>query len=247
MTPKASSPSSNTENNKEVFVHRLFDAIASRYDLFCRLSSFGLDASLRRRTVQSLNLAPGMRVLDLASGSGGLAIEAAREILPLGQVIASDISGPMLAQACRRLARHPVAGWHVQVSLNRAEALSFKTGSFDAAAMGFALRNVSDLNNTFQELARVIRPGGRVGLLEFSRPQHPLLRWGFKLWLAVASPLIGVLSTGRLWPFLYLRRSVLQFIPSEEVIQSLEGAGFQEVRKTALAGGSVALYQGVRA
>jgi len=143
-----------------------------------------------------------MRVLDLASGSGGLAIEAAREILPLGQVIASDISGPMLAQACRRLARHPVAGWHVQVSLNRAEALSFKTGSFDAAAMGFALRNVSDLNNTFQELARVIRPGGRVGLLEFSRPQHPLLRWGFKLWLAVASPLIGVLSTGRLWPFL---------------------------------------------
>lgn len=231
---------------KERFVRRLFDSIPTRYDLFNRVASLGMDRSWRQRTVDSLKLIPGSRVLDLASGTGDLALESVLKILPLGEVAACDLSHPMLAHACRRLGGHPAAGWHVRFAQARAEALPFPAESFHAATIGFALRNVTDLKATFAEMFRVLRPGSRIALLEFGRPRHPLLRLGHWVWLTLAIPLLGLLTTGRLWPFLYLRRSILAFMDPSEVEVLLRSAGFRQVRADPLQAGIVVLYQARR-
>lgn len=227
---------------KEHFVRRLFDGISPRYDLFNRISSLGLDQGWRRRAVAGLKLAPGMRVLDLASGTGDLACLAAKAIVPLGTVIASDLSHPMLRLAGKKFERIPAAYWHVRAVQNWAEALPFPSGSFHAATMGFALRNVSDLDATFREFHRVLKPGGALSLLEFSRPRGILLRLGHTLWLSTVVPLLGLLAVGSIGPFLYLRRSILQFMAPEQVVQRLWEAGFTHVRAESLTGGIVFLY-----
>lgn len=189
-----------------------------------------------------LKLLPGMRVLDLASGTGDLTILAAQEMVPLGFVAACDLSHPMLQLARRKFHRIPAARWHVQSLQARAERLPFSDGTFHAATMAFALRNVSDLGATFLEFHRVIQPGGRLAVLEFGRPRGLLLKIGHWLWLSFGVPLLGLLTTGRLWPFLYLRRSILEFMPPEEVIRRLEKAGFTQAQAEPLQGGIVFVY-----
>ncbi len=231
---------------KESFIHRLFDTITPGYDAFNRIASLGMDHGWRRRTIESLNLQPGMRVLDLASGTGDLAVESVLKMLPLGMVTACDLSHPMLLSASEKLRRHPVAGWHMRYIQARAEQLPFPPQSFNAATIGFALRNVSDLAGVFRELHRVVRPGGRIALLEFGRPRNPLLRIGHWLWLTLVLPPLGLLTTGKLWPFLYLRRSILGFMDPEKVLSLLKEAGFSDVRAEPFTGRVVLLYQGVR-
>ncbi len=231
---------------KEWFIRSLFDQISPLYDRFNRISSFGLDRLWRRRTVEALRLLPGMRVLDLASGTGDLSVEAAHRLLPLGLVVACDLSFPMLQAARNKLRRLPAAQWHVQLVQGKAEALPFADQTFDAATTGFALRNVSDLEATFRELYRVMKPGGRLCLLEFGRPKHRALRFGHQLWLATGVPLIGLLTTRILWPFVYLRRSIFRFLAPEEVIQRLKAVGFTEIQAEPLNGGIVYLYHAAR-
>ncbi|MBI3333445.1 MAG: ubiquinone/menaquinone biosynthesis methyltransferase [Candidatus Omnitrophica bacterium] len=243
-TATAISPSPpTTGKDKDRFVRRLFDAISPRYDLFNRLASLGLDQGWRRRAVAGLRISPGMRVLDLASGTGDLAAAAAEPLVPLGQVVACDLSHPMLRFARRKLGSIPPARWHVKLTQARAEALPFSDRTFHAATLGFALRNVSDLDATFLELHRVLKAGGRIALLEFGRPRSPLLKVGHRLWLSLAVPAIGLLTTGRLWPFLYLRRSILQFLEPAEVLRRLEGAGFRLAEALPFNGGIVVVYQ----
>lgn len=183
-----------------------------------------------------------MSVLDLASGTGDLAKEAVAALVPLGRVVACDLSHPMLRCASRKLSRLPTVPWHMGYAQARAETLPFGSGRFDAASMGFALRNVTDLDGAFRELARVVHPGGRIALLEFGRPRNFFLRIGHRLWLGLAVPVIGFLTTGKLWPFLYLRRSILQFMPPEEVLDRLRQAGFRQPIAQPMTGGVVRLY-----
>ena len=231
---------------KEGFIRRLFDTITPGYDLFNRIASLGLDRGWRRRTIESLKLLPGMRVLDLASGTGDLATAEALAMLPLGSVVACDLSHPMLRSASKRLSRHPAAGWHVRFAQGRAEQLPFPPGSFHAATIGFALRNVSSLEGTFRELHRVLRPGGRIGLLEFGRPRNPLVRIGHWLWLTFVLPPLGLLTTGKIWPFLYLRRSILGFLAPDEVCRLLREAGFSQAEARLMQGSIVVLYSAVK-
>ena len=231
---------------KGLFIRRLFDTISPRYDLFNRISSIGLDQRWRQRAIVELKLLPGMRVLDLASGTGDLSIAAAREIVPLGQVISCDLSFPMLRFAGEKFESFPPARWHVKLAQGRAEELPFSSGTFHAATIGFALRNVSDLDAAFRELRRVLRPGGRIALLEFGRPNSLFLKIGHRIWLTFAVPLIGILTTGKVWPFLYLRRSILQFLEPAEVLRRLEAAGFRQPEAVPMNGGIVVLYQASR-
>lgn len=231
---------------KEAFIHRLFDSISPRYDLFNAVASLGMDRGWRRATVRSLQLKPGMTVLDLASGTGDLSQEAAAQLIPLGRVVASDLSHPMLRSASQKLGEHPTVSWHMVYAQARAEQLPFGAGLFDAATMGFALRNVSDLDAVFRELARVLKPGGRIALLEFGRPKNPILALGHRIWLAFAIPVIGLLTTWKLWPFLYLRRSILQFMPPEEVVVRLKSAGFFTADSRSMTGGAIRLYTACR-
>lgn len=188
-----------------------------------------------------------MRVLDVASGTGDLAIEAACRMVPLGEVVACDLSGRMLDYASKKFTGIPAAYWHIRQVQSKAEDLPLGDGTFDAATIGFALRNVSDLDQTFRELHRVLKPGGRIGLLEFGRPASPLLGVGHWLWLTVGLPVVGFLTTGRLWPFTYLRRSILQFMEPVQVCRRLQEAGFAHVEARPMSGNIVVLYTGVKA
>ncbi len=249
MTPKGSSSSPNSPaagRNKDSFIRGLFDKISPQYDLFNKLSSFGMDQGWRRSAVRSLQLKPSMRVLDLASGTGDLACLQAETLAPLGLVAACDVSGDMLKYAGRKFERVPAARWHVRLIQGRAEALPFEDGSFDAATIGFALRNVTDLEQTFLELHRVLKPGGRIGLLEFGRPKNLFLRIGHWLWLTAGLPSAGFLTTGSFWPFTYLRRSILRFMPPEGVLERLKRAGFAQARAESFNGNIVVLYTGVK-
>lgn len=232
--------------SKENFIRKLFDTITPGYDCFNRIASLGMDRAWRRKTIDGLNLQPGMRVLDLAAGTGDLSVESVLKMLPLGTVVACDLSHPMLRSAAGKWARHPVAGWHLRYAQGKGEALPFKDGSFQAATIGFALRNVSDLDQVFRELRRVLRPGGRIALLEFGRPRNPLLRVGHWFWLTLVLPPLGLLTTGKLWPFLYLRRSILGFMDPEQVLRRLSQAGFSAVESHPMTGGVVMLYAASR-
>lgn len=227
------------------FIHRLFDTITPSYDRFNVVASLGLDRFWRRKTIDQLRLTPGMTVLDLASGTGDLAGEAVRRMAPLGRVTACDLSYPMLEAARRKWDRHALEPWHLAYAQGVGEALPFADRSFDAATIGFALRNVSDLDAVFQELRRVLRPGGRIALLEFGRPRNFFLQIGHRFWLRVGIPFLGLLATRTVWPFLYLRRSILEFMPPEEVVQRLSKAGFTRAASQPLTGGVVRLYSAV--
>jgi demethylmenaquinone methyltransferase/2-methoxy-6-polyprenyl-1,4-benzoquinol methylase len=241
--PKADSPQKGgLPKARSIFIGRLFDLISNRYDLFNRLASLGLDQSWRRRAIAALDLVPGMRVLDLASGTGDLSELAAHRLVPLGLVVACDPSAGMLREAVCRLKRSPVLFWHVRCVQAVAEALPFKDATFDAATMGFALRNVADLDATFRQLHRVLKPSGRLSMLEFALPRRPLPRLGHWIWLTIGVTAIGALVTGRLWPFLYLRRSILRFVGPDEILNRLKQAGFTHTNAAYLALGAVILY-----
>jgi len=209
----------------------MFDRIAPVYDAMNRVMTAGLDRRWRRATVAAV-VRPGDRVLDAACGTGDLAIEARRAG---GEVTGLDFSPAMLARARRKSAG---VDW-VQ---GDALALPFPDGSFDAATVGFGVRNLDDLERGLGELRRVLRAGGRLGVLEITRPQGPL-RVFYSLWFDRIVPLLGrVLPGGS--AYTYLPASVRRFPPPDELARLLEQVGFGEVRFRLFAGGIVALHTG---
>ena len=213
-------------------VERMFDRIAPVYDVMNRVMTAGLDQRWRRATVTSV-VRPGDRVLDAACGTGDLAVAAAKAG---GTVTGLDFSEQMLERARRK---GPGLEW-VRGDLLE---LPFADESFDSATVGFGVRNVADLSRALSELTRVLRPGGRLGILEITRPRGPL-RVFYSLWFDRIVPLLGkVLPGGE--AYTYLPASVRRFPGPDELAARLEG--FRDVRYRLFAGGIVALHTGVKA
>jgi demethylmenaquinone methyltransferase/2-methoxy-6-polyprenyl-1,4-benzoquinol methylase len=213
-------------------VRSMFDRIAPVYDLMNRLMTAGMDGRWRRLTVRE-TVAAGDRVLDACCGTGDLAIAARKA--GAGEVVGLDFSERMLERARRKDA---AVEW-VQGDLL---ALPFEDASFDAATVGFGVRNVEDLGAGFAELRRVLRPGGRVGILEITRPRGAL-RPFFRLWFDVLIPLAGkILPGGK--AYTYLPASVRRFPGPEDLAELMRAAGFEDVTHRRLAGGIVALHVG---
>jgi demethylmenaquinone methyltransferase/2-methoxy-6-polyprenyl-1,4-benzoquinol methylase len=213
-------------------IRTMFDRIAPVYDLMNRLMTAGLDRRWRRLTVAAA-VRPGDRVLDVCCGTGDLAVEASRAG---GEVTGLDFSPRMLERARRKL--HTVA-WVEGDALE----LPFADESFDAATVGFGVRNLADLERGLQELRRVLRRGGRVAVLEITRPKGPL-RHFYALWFDRIVPLLGkALPDGG--AYTYLPASVRRFPGPEELAAMLADAGFAEPRFRLFAGGIVALHTGV--
>jgi demethylmenaquinone methyltransferase/2-methoxy-6-polyprenyl-1,4-benzoquinol methylase len=211
----------------------MFDAIAGRYDLVNRVMTFGMDVGWRRTAVRDLRLPGGALVADLACGTGDLC----RELLSAGyRAVGFDFSLGMLARA-RTIA--PLAAADVL-------RLPLRDASLDGVTCGFALRNVSDLEAFLAETARVVRPGGRVALLEASRPENALARAGHAVYLDRVVPLIGsVLSDAD--AYRYLPRS-MAYLPAPDVLLAmLRAAGFDAVQRRSLGAGSSQLLIGTRA
>jgi demethylmenaquinone methyltransferase/2-methoxy-6-polyprenyl-1,4-benzoquinol methylase len=201
----------------------MFDSIAPRYDLVNGLMTFGLDAPWRRRALELLQLAPASVVLDVGCGTGDLA----RSLRRRGQhALGIDLSLGMLAAA--RAGGAPL----VQAD---AVALPFRSAAADGVVSGFAVRNFADLPATFKEVGRVLRPGGRLVLLEVDEPKNPFLRLGHRAWFTRVVPLIGALLSDAA-AYRYLPRSVAYLPSFPEFVTMLEEAGFTEVSHHPLSG-----------
>ena len=214
-------------------VRGMFDRIAPVYDAMNRVMTVGLDRRWRRLAVREV-VWPGDRVLDACCGTGDFAVEAERRG---GRVVGLDFSEHMLERARRKSGA-------IEWIRGDALALPFGDGEFDAATVGFGVRNLADLASGLRELARVLRPGGKVAILEITRPRGAL-RPFFRLWFDVLVPLAGgVLPGGK--AYTYLPASVRRFPGPEDLSQQLDRAGFAGVRYRLLGGGIVALHVGVR-
>lgn len=203
-------------DEKRPFVQRLFTNIAPRYDWFNRLASCGLDQRWRRLVVARAGVTPGQRVLDVCTGTGDLAMLCAEQG---AQVVGLDMNWEMLARAPQKSkARGLSIGW----VRGDAESLPMASGTVHHVLIGFSTRNLSHLNQGLSEMVRVLRPGGRLLILETGYPSNPVLRFGYQLFLFTFARLIGLLLTGRLWPFTYLARSVKQFLTPAQMIDRLQ-------------------------
>ena len=217
-TQAAAHPARLAPDEKRSFVQRLFTDIAPRYDWFNRLASCGLDQYWRTVAVRRAQVQPGQRVLDVCAGTGDLAMLCARRQRGDGVVIGVDMNRAMLMRAQRKQHVHGLS-----IEWLQADALSlpFADGSFDRVTIGFSTRNLSDLTEGLREMVRVLRPGGRLIVLETGYPRHPLVRWGYHAFLLTIARTVGVLLTGRLWPFTYLAKSVQGFLTPQEFVERL--------------------------
>ena len=213
-------------------VRSMFDRIAPVYDLMNRVMTVGLDQRWRRLTVREV-VSAGDRVLDGCCGTGDLAVAARKA--GAGEVVGLDFSGRMLERARRK---EPAIEW-IQGDLLE---LPFEDASFDAATVGFGVRNVADLERGLDELRRVLKQGGRVGILEITKPKGPLKLF-YRLWFDVLIPLAGkILPGGK--AYTYLPASVRRFPGPDELAELMRGHGFGEVTYSRLGGGIVALHTG---
>jgi demethylmenaquinone methyltransferase/2-methoxy-6-polyprenyl-1,4-benzoquinol methylase len=223
----------------------MFDAIAGRYDLLNHLLSLGLDRRWRARAVAELRLSALDRLLDLCTGTGDLALAAAGRTAGPARVVGVDIAAAMLAIARRKVREH---GLLARIPLVRADATSLPvaTGSFDAASIGFGIRNVDRPERAIAELARVLRPGGRLAILEFGFPRIPGVRALYRLYFRRLLPIIGRTVSRHGDAYSYLPASVEAFQSPQAFSHMLESAGFAEVRAVPLTLGIVYLFTAVK-
>jgi demethylmenaquinone methyltransferase / 2-methoxy-6-polyprenyl-1,4-benzoquinol methylase len=214
-------------------VRDMFDAIAGRYDLVNRVMTFGMDVGWRRRAVRQLRLPGGALVADLACGTGDLCRELSRDGY---RAVGFDFSLGMLAKATTDA---PL----VQADVLR---LPLADRSIDGATCGFALRNVADLGAFFAEIARVVRPGGRISLLEASQPDGPLMRAGHAVYFRRMVPMIGGLLSDR-EAYAYLPKSMAYLPPVAEMVTAVRDAGFPDAERVPLSGGIAQVLAGTRA
>jgi demethylmenaquinone methyltransferase/2-methoxy-6-polyprenyl-1,4-benzoquinol methylase len=218
--------------NKARAVREMFDGIAPRYDLVNRIMTFRMDVGWRRRCVRALDLESGYVVADVACGTG----DFCREIERAGaSAIGFDFAIEMLRAA------------HARSPMVQADALRMplRDAIVDGATCGFALRNVTDIGTLFDELARVIRPRGRVAILEVSTPGHPVLRWGHGFYFNRVVPLIGGLLSDA-DAYRYLPESAAYLPPTTELLDRLVVAGFTDVEARQLGPGVAQMLTGTR-
>ncbi|HEX8103734.1 MAG TPA: bifunctional demethylmenaquinone methyltransferase/2-methoxy-6-polyprenyl-1,4-benzoquinol methylase UbiE [Solirubrobacteraceae bacterium] len=217
-------------------VRAMFDRIAGFYDRMNSVMTAGLHHHWRSRAADLAAVGPGDRALDVATGTGDLAIELARRVGSDGEVVGSDFSEGMLSFARRK-------SGDVRWEWADAMALPYEDASFAAATVGFGARNFGDLERGLAEMARVVRPGGRVVVLEITTPTRPPLSTFFSVWFDRVVPAIGRLA-GDPDAYTYLPNSVKRFPPPRELGGALVRAGLEDVRWVLTAGGIIALHSG---
>lgn len=231
-------------DDKAGLVRGVFDSVASRYDLMNDLMSAGLHRIWKRYTIDQAALRPGNVVLDLAGGTGDLARQFARKVGKEGHVVLADINAAMLEQGRRRLVDAGVAG-NVSIAQVDAEELPFADGSFDCVAMAFGLRNVTDKNAALISMYRVLKPGGKAMILEFSEPRKAI-RPAYELYSFKVLPTIGKLIADDADSYRYLAESIRMHPNQEELKAMMQESGFERCRYHNLAAGIVALHVGYR-
>ncbi|HEY2770703.1 MAG TPA: bifunctional demethylmenaquinone methyltransferase/2-methoxy-6-polyprenyl-1,4-benzoquinol methylase UbiE [Solirubrobacteraceae bacterium] len=226
---------------EETQVRAMFDRIAGLYDRMNTVMTAGLHHHWRRRAADLAALAPGDRALDVATGTGDLALELATRVAPGGEVVGSDFSDRMLSLARAKAAQRGVLD--VRFDSGNALSLPYEDDEFAAATVGFGARNFSDLQQGVHEMVRVVRPDGRVVILEITTPRRPPLSTFFRLWFDRIVPALGRVA-GDAQAYTYLPNSVRRFPGPDELAALMSSAGLRRVRYVLTAGGIIALHVG---
>jgi demethylmenaquinone methyltransferase / 2-methoxy-6-polyprenyl-1,4-benzoquinol methylase len=227
-------------------VRGVFDSVAPNYDLMNDLMSAGTHRLWKRFTLALANLRPGQRALDVAGGTGDLAAGLARQVGERGRVILSDVNAAMLARGRDRLLDAGFAANVAYVQAN-AERLPFREGSFDCVTIGFGLRNVTDKAAALKSMRRVLKPGGQLLVLEFSRPRLPGLQALYDAYSFRVLPALGRIVAGDAASYRYLAESIRMHPDQEQLLEMLAAAGLEGCRYHNLSGGIVAVHRGYRA
>ena len=225
------------------YVRSLFDGIAPRYDLLNHLLSAGIDRSWRRRAVEHLREIHPASILDVATGTGDLALEAAQ--LRPSRIIGIDIAPRMLERARAKVAAHGLSSL-ITLRNGDAEALPFADGSFDGVLVAFGVRNFEHLERSLREIFRVLRSGGKIVVLEFSHPRQFPLRQLYFFYFTRILPLIGRAVSGHREAYSYLPDTVLAFPEGEAFLRVLSLTGFEQTRLEPLSFGVATIYTGSR-
>jgi demethylmenaquinone methyltransferase/2-methoxy-6-polyprenyl-1,4-benzoquinol methylase len=230
---------SQTGTLEEGQVRAMFDRIAGVYDRMNAVMTAGLDRRWRARAADLAAVGPGDRVLDVATGTGDLALELARRVTPGGEVVGSDFAEAMLDRAREKAAGRA----DVRFEWGDALALDHPDDAFAAATVAFGARNFADLHRGLAQMARVVRPGGRVVVLEITTPRTPPLSWFYGLWFDRIVPGLGRVA-GDEDAYSYLPNSVRRFPGPEGLAAAMADAGLRDIRWILTAGGIIAIHHG---
>ena len=234
------------KDEKAGLVAGVFDSVASRYDLMNDLMSGGIHRLWKRFTIELSGVRPGHSVLDIAGGTGDLAAKFSRIVGETGQVILADINHSMLAVGRDKLLDHGLSK-NLEFVQADAQCLPFPDDSFDCITIAFGLRNVTDKDLALRAMLRVLKPGGRLLVLEFSKPKNPLLSKAYDAYSFTVLPVMGRFVAGDSDSYRYLAESI-RVHPDQETLKAMmEDAGFARVEYHDLTGGVVALHRGVKA
>ena len=225
-------------------VRGVFDSVAGNYDLMNDLMSGGMHRLWKRFTIDQAAVRKGQVVLDLAGGTGDLAKAFSRQVGDSGQVVLADINAAMLKEGRRRLVDAGIAG-NLSIAQVDAEDLPFAAASFDCVTMAFGLRNVTDKNAALASILRVLKPGGKALILEFSEPAEAL-RPAYDLYSFKVLPMLGKLVANDGDSYQYLAESIRMHPNQDDLLAMMQDAGFEQCRFHNLAGGIVALHIGYR-
>jgi demethylmenaquinone methyltransferase/2-methoxy-6-polyprenyl-1,4-benzoquinol methylase len=230
---------------KEKLVHGHFDTVSSRYDFMNTLLSFGMHYPWKWTAVRLLKLQAGDRVLDVCGGTADLALLAAKKIGPAGRVVVYDINRAMMAAGYPKVAR---AGLTSRIAFIQgdAEHLSCPDASFDAAMVGFGIRNLTHPELGFKEMHRVLKPGGRLMCLEFSQPVTTWFRRLYDFYSFYIMPLMGRIFVGSWQAYTYLPESIRMFANPEDVSATLAGLGYKDIRYRRLTNGIAVIHLAVK-
>ena len=223
----------------------VFDSVASRYDLMNDLMSLGVHRLWKRFAVDLCGIRPGNRVLDLAGGTGDLSSRLLPLVGPKGRVVLSDINASMLQEGRKRLVDEGAVG-NINYVQADAEQLPFPDGTFDGVTIGFGLRNVTRKERALAAMHRVLKPGGRVVILEFSHPVAPGLKPAYDLYSFAILPVLGQLVAGDAASYRYLAESIRMHPDQNTLLHMMEEAGFDRCQYFNLSGGIVAVHRGYK-
>ncbi len=234
------------EDEKVRMVGGVFHSVASRYDLMNDLMSGGIHRIWKRVAIELSGVRPGQHILDVAGGTGDLTSRFSREVGPAGKVVLSDINSSMLGTGRDRLLDEGVCG-NVEFVLADAEALPFRDASFDCVTIAFGLRNVTRKDRALASMLRVLKPGGRLLVLEFSKPTSEFIGKLYDAYSFGVIPKIGRLVAGDEESYRYLAESIRMHPDQETLRDMMEDAGFERCDYHNLTGGIVAIHRGFRA
>lgn len=230
---------------KTHWVRNHFDTVAQKYDLMNTLLSFGIHYLWKRTTINLLRLQPGDSVLDVCGGTGDLSILALKRMKGAGKVVLADINRKMM-ETGRHKATHTSIRRQIRYLQGDAEKLSFKSERFDAAMVGFGIRNLTHMEEGFREMHRVLKPGGRFICLEFSSPTSPWFRRLYDFYSFHIMPLVGLLFGGSRQAYTYLPESIRLFPGPDELSRILEDIGFRQVTYRPLTNGIAVVHWGFK-